>query len=167
MVYEWKDGSRVKAKAQEVGEELERIEYKDAENVVEAARKSNGELHKCFEWNDAKAGQEYRKEQARYILRMIVTEVESKESGETVIVRVRAFESVRFAVSEGSDDAEKTMTYIPIREVLGDKAMREQVIGRLMTTIAEAERTAETYSHIAPELKKTRKKLHEAGETLR
>ncbi len=167
MVFDWKAGARVKANAQKVGEELEAIPLKDADSVVKAARKSKGELHKCFEWDDTKAGQEYRKEQARYILRMIVTEVESTAGGETTIVHVRAFESVRFAVSEENDEGEKAMTYMPIGEVLGDKAMREQVIGRLMTTIAEAEKTAENYAHIAPELKKTRKKLHEAGETLR
>ena len=58
MVYEWKQ-DRFGADAQRVGEELESIEYKDAESVVKAARKSRGELHKCFEWDDAVAGDHY------------------------------------------------------------------------------------------------------------
>ncbi|MGV0982810.1 MAG: hypothetical protein ACOYB0_10665 [Polynucleobacter sp.] len=170
MVYEWKSGSRIKANAQKVGEELEKIECRDARSIVAAARKSKGELHSCFEWDDTKAAEEHRREQARLVLRMIVTPIDVKKGSEVVTTMVRAYESVRFAsIPDDGEEEEpdKAMTYVPTREALSDPDLRQQIINRLDTTIAEAEATAETYSYLAPVLKKTAKKLHEAGGILR
>ena len=164
MVYEWKQ-DRFGADAQRVGEELESIEYKDAESVVKVARKSRGELHKCFEWDDAVAGEEYRKEQARLLMRMIVTVAECETPTGRESVRIRAYESVRFQAPDGN--AERNMTYIPTREVMRDPELREQVMERLRSTINEAETTAETYAYLVPSFKETRKKLAEARETIR
>ena len=164
MVYEWKQ-DRFGADAQRVGEELESIEYKDAESVVKAARKSLGELHKCFEWDDAVAGEEYRKEQARLLMRMIVTVAECETPTGRESVRIRAYESVRFQAPDGN--AERNMTYIPTREVMRDPELREQVMERLRSTINEAETTAETYAYLVPSFKETREKLAEARETIR
>jgi hypothetical protein len=164
MVYQWKQ-ERFKADAQKVGEELEKISVKDASTVVSMARKSKGELHKCFEWDDSIAGEEYRKEQARLVLRMIVTPVDIDNGKETIQVNVRAFESIRFETDEGSN--EKNMTYVPIKEVLNDDAMIEQVISRLRNTIFEAEKTASTYEYLSPCFGSVKNKLHEAMEVLK
>ena len=164
MVYEWKQ-DRFGADAQKVGEELESIEYKDAESVVKAARKSRGDLHKCFEWNDTVAGEEYRKEQARLLMRMIVTVAECETPKGREAVRIRAYESVRFQAPDGS--AERNMTYIPTREVMSDPELREQVMDRIRSTIDEAKTTAEAYSYLVPAFKETRKKLAEARKTIR
>lgn len=165
MVYEWKRGSRISGNAQKVGEELEAIEYKDAASVVKAARKSKGELHKCFEWDDTKAGEEYRKEQARLVLRMIVTPINRETDTDVESVSMRAFESVRFAGPDG--EAEKTMTYIPTREALSDPDLRMQLMDRLEATIADAEQTANTYAYLVPTFRRTKEKLTEARETIR
>lgn len=165
MVYKWKSGSRIKANAQKVGEELEVIGYKDAASVVKAARKSKGELHKCFEWDDTVAGEEYRKEQARLVLRMIVTTLDVESDGQAKTISIRAFESVRFADDEG--DAEKTMTYVPTVEALSDPELRAQVMDRLEGTISEAETTAKMYAYLVPAFKKTKEKLREARATIR
>lgn len=147
MVYHWKDGAREKADAQKVGEELEGIGYCDADSVVNAARKSKGELHKCFEWDDAVAGHEYRKEQARYVLRMLVTPVDVEAvDGDPPQVMMRVYESVRFVADDGSPEA--TMAYIPTREALEDPVMREQVRERLRNTIGQAEATARIYGFV-------------------
>lgn len=170
MVYQWKAGSRIGTDPQKVGAELEKIPLKDASNVVAAARKSRGELHRCFEWDDAKAGEEYRKEQARLILRMLVTPEEREDDGEVVTTMVRAYESVRFATpskESGEDEPDKNMTYVPLKEALSDPELRAQIMGRLDSTISEAQTTAENYSYLAPVLRKTATKLREAGATLR
>ena len=164
MVYEWKKGARLSADAQAVGEELESLEYKTAESVVNAARKSKGDLHDCFEWDDSIAGEEYRKDQARLILRAIVTTIDVKRGEEIESIQVRAYESVRFALDD--ETPEKSMTYIPTREVLKDAQLRAQVIGRLSSTIAEAESTAEAYSYLVPSFAKAKAKLKEAREAI-
>jgi len=164
MVYEWKQG-RFGADPQQVGEELEGIEYKDAASVVKVARKSKGELHKCFEWDDSIAGEEYRKEQARLVMRMLVTTANYETDTGAETVTIRAFESVRYAGIDG--EPEKSMTYIPTREALSDPEMREQVIGRLESTIGEAQTTAEHYAYLVPSFRVTASKLKEARQTIR
>lgn len=164
MVYKWKQ-DRFDAEAQKVGEELERIEYKDAESVVKAARKSKGELHKCFEWDDSIAGEEYRKEQARLVLRMLVVKTNVERGDEVVTIYPRAYESVRYADDEGKP--EKAMTYVPTRKALADPELRAQIIDRLDSTIAEAQKTAEDYSYLVPQFVQTGQKLKEARTTVR
>lgn len=165
MVYEWKTGSRIKANAQKVGEELEKIPVKTAEKVVEAASKrKNSELHKCFTWDDSKAAQEYRLEQARLVLRAVVTVVDVNVGGQVETVKPRAFESIRMV--DELDVSQKSMVYVPTKEALTDDFMRAQVIGRLRDTIGEAEHTVDVYLSMMPELGLTKGKLKEAKDTL-
>lgn len=67
--------------AQTAGKELEKIEARNGEitpiAVVEAARPEDSVLHKCFEWNDEKAAEQYRLSQARNLIRCIVVKPES------------------------------------------------------------------------------------------
>lgn len=162
MVYQWKDGARFGADAQEVGEEIMSIDYRDARSVLDLARESSGELHTCFEWDDPTAAEEYRLEQARNILRMlVVVETVNTPQGPQE-VKFRAFESVRFESTE-----EKTMVYVPTREALADEILRGQVLGRLRDVIAQAEKTAETYSYLVPRLKATLGHLKLARETVK
>lgn len=52
-----------------------------AEEIVAKARNENTELHKFFEWDDTKAGELYRLQQARHLLcnLVFVTETEEEE----------------------------------------------------------------------------------------
>jgi len=58
------------------------------QTLVKEASKNKSPLHNCFEWNDSKAAAEYRKDQARYILRMLVVEIASSTKEEPKHVRV-------------------------------------------------------------------------------
>lgn len=169
MVYDWKNGARISADAQKVGEELEKIEYKDAKTVLEAARKNKrSELHKCFEWDDSQAAEQYRLSQAGLILRALVTNEEVEDEGEIKTVQIRALESVRFESDDSEENTEnKRMTYIPTRAALSTPALREQIMDRLENTISEAETTAKNYSYLVPAFKKTQNKLKEARESIK
>ena len=66
-----------------VGNALEAIRLKyggqlKVEYVIEESKDPKHPLHPIFMWDDAKAGHEYRKEQARYLIR-VVTVVYDKE----------------------------------------------------------------------------------------
>jgi hypothetical protein len=68
--------SAKKADPQEIGAALEKIkaETKDRFNskaIVAAARSPSHVLHKHFEWDNAVAGERYRQEQARELVRVI------------------------------------------------------------------------------------------------
>ncbi len=58
------------------------------EDVVAAARSTRSPLHSHFEWDDTVAAQQYRLEQARYLLRVVVTTVPHTTT------QVRAFVSL-------------------------------------------------------------------------
>ena len=171
MVYKWKDDCRIGADPEKIGAELEMIadEHRTADMVVEFARKNKkSELYSCFEWDDSVAARKHRAEQARLILRMIVTEVECPVRGGMETITVRAYEAVAQTSDEDDEDAPKrqAMVYVPLMDALSDEVYRDQVMGRLRATIAQAEATATKYSKLAPQLKRTAAKLREARETV-
>ena len=84
-----------KANPQIIGEELEKIAQKAGGHltppaVVEAAKDRKNPLHRHFEWDDRKAAENYRLDQARQIVRCIHVENAEAENGAS-----RAFLSVR------------------------------------------------------------------------
>ena len=59
-----------------VNDELEALYQRDGllipEKVVDFARDPHTVLHECFDWNDSSAGEKWRHEQARNIIRVSV-----------------------------------------------------------------------------------------------
>jgi hypothetical protein len=74
--------------------ELERLLKKNGgllkvDMVVDAARNPRSPLHSHFEWDDTVAAEQYRREQARYLIQKCNITIESREA-----VVVRAFVSL-------------------------------------------------------------------------
>ena len=123
MIYKWKQGSKAPVSAQVAGEELERIRTwrngrLDPKDVIEASRDPGAPLHPAFEWNDTKAAAEYRREQAKYLIRSVEVVVEKSADERTPI---RAFVSV-----ERDNDRSYTSTF----HALSDAELRQQVVGQ-------------------------------------
>jgi len=57
--------------------------------IVDRARDESSELHKCFEWDDAKAAMGYRLQQARTVVHVLV--VEEKEPPKDNATPIRFF----------------------------------------------------------------------------
>ena len=75
MIYEWKM-RKYPIPAQSAGEEVERIAAVRAltpEAIVEESKKKDSLLHPVFEWDNHRAGHEWRKQQARIMLGNLVT----------------------------------------------------------------------------------------------
>lgn len=71
--YCWKTGGyNYKADANKIGHEIEKIEIKTPEEIVNYARNEKTELHKVFEWDDKTASELYRKQQATGVLNSLV-----------------------------------------------------------------------------------------------
>lgn len=51
------------------------------ENIVAFARDENTELHKCFQWDDEIAAENWRKQQARMVVASFTVTVETEEHG--------------------------------------------------------------------------------------
>lgn len=108
------------------GRELERIRKKRGElktaEVVEEARPKDAPLHPVFEWRDDVAAEEYRKQQARQLIRgiKVVYDNSGKPSESRMYVNIRQ---------------EERQHYVPAVEAMSDNDMREHVLSRLSATI--------------------------------
>lgn len=92
MAYKWKPGYHARVSAQVAGDvcaDLEQNGELSAANLVEVSRPEDAPLHGAFDWNDAIAGENWRKHQARCIIQSIV--VVSDADNSTASDPVRAF----------------------------------------------------------------------------
>ena len=96
MAYAWKKGYHARVSAQAAAEVCSDLEVQDAlssENLVEVSRPKSAPLHGAFDWDDAVAGENWRKFQAGTIIRslVIVSETDDGVPAEPV----RAFFSIK------------------------------------------------------------------------
>lgn len=123
MIYQWKEGAHVKLDAQAAGEELERIRTwnngrLEAKAVVEASADPGAPLHGAFEWNDRKAADGFRVEQAKYLIRSIGVVVDQSDDEARPI---RAFVSVM---------RDEDRSYTSTAHALADPELRAQVVAQ-------------------------------------
>lgn len=136
MIYKWKTGSKAALPAQLVGDELERIRVRhngrlESEMVVDAAREETSPLHPAFEWNDRRAAEKFRVEQAKYLIRSI----------EVVVVDQPEAQPIRAFVSVVRDE---DRSYTSVSHAMADPDLRQQVLsGALKELVAWRDRYAE------------------------
>ena len=83
-----------RADAEKVYSELETIEEKTPQNIVDYAEAHpDSELYKCFTWDDAKAANEWRKAEARQVVRLLVFAEEETEQPKNIRVLQKASEA--------------------------------------------------------------------------
>ncbi len=154
MVYKWKMPGLYDIPAQAAGEELDRI-YEEkgelqARDVVNESRPETAPLHSLFEWNDPKAAELYRQQQARNIISCIVTVQDSEKSGPT---QVRAFVHV-------------AESYRPTQVVVSKKDLREELVRTALKDAETFQRRLETFSSLRP-IKPLRRTLERTIQQLR
>lgn len=99
MKYTFNKAARINADPQAAGEmceELTRTGGLTAKRLVDANRAKDAPLHKAFEWNDKKAAEKYREDQARYIIRSIQIVREEEEPAEPI----RCFFNIEYTEPE-------------------------------------------------------------------
>lgn len=72
--YCWHTAARIKADANVAGQMFEKLEQTvglTAETLLDANRPEDAPLHDEFEWDDSVAAEEYRKDQARHLIRCL------------------------------------------------------------------------------------------------
>lgn len=125
MTYKWTEGAHIKADAQQVGEALVELQADNGERltprvVVDAARPDGSPLHPCFEWDDVRAAELHREDQARHIVRCI--RVEQPASDNRMEMR-RVFVNVIESI-----DGEDQHGYVSVARVMSDEDLRQQLI---------------------------------------
>lgn len=122
MVFEckWLAGFRCSVKAEVAGQVMQRLESEGRltpANLVEEARPEESPMHKAFEWDDVKAAENYRRQQATQMIRAIVVRESDVVSGGSEAVQVKVF-----------NQSEKGGVYESLRTILLD----EEKSGSLM-----------------------------------
>lgn len=103
-----------KADAEKVYSDLENIEEKTPQNVVDyAAEHPDSELYKCFTWDDTKAANEWRKAEARQVMRTLVYQDDEKEDVPVIRVLQKTEES-----------------YKPVKEIVRNKDEYKELLQR-------------------------------------
>ena len=94
--FRWRDGISYPVGAQQAGEHLEKLEahhgHLSAQIVLDDSKPEEALLHPCFEWDDAKAADKWRKQEARVLIGGLVTvQVAQAPNEDARKVTIRAF----------------------------------------------------------------------------
>lgn len=131
-VYEWAENVRCSGSAQIVGETLMQINEKHGtvkpETVVHEAKRKSHPLHPFFEWDNDKAADEFRKEQARYLIRSvrIIQQVKNEEPK-----LIRVFHNVE-------DTEEIGRGYQPLVHIMNSEDLKQQAISYSIQYLQQA-----------------------------
>lgn len=109
------------------------------EAVVDFAQDENTHLHKCFEWNDSKAANRYRLNQARQQISMYVMVVESPKGP----VKIRAFQSL-------PSDRQSGGGYRKTTDILQDDALVAELVNSAMKDLATVRSRYEAVQALSP-----------------
>ena len=119
-----------KANAEKVYSDIENIAEKTPQNLVDyAAEHPDSELYKCFTWDDTKAANEYRKQEARKVICCLVHVEEDEEETRTI----RVLQNVN-------------QEYKPVREIVRNEDEYAELLKRAKAELASFK---ERYKEIA------------------
>ncbi len=160
--FKWANRVGFPMEAKVAGEYLEKLEEEHsgltAKIVVDDARPVGSLLHPCFEWNDTKAAEEYRMEQARLLMRSIKVVTHIKKGKEEIINEVRLIHHVK----RNKDEESKYHTIYKIAE---DPNSYESILGRAYEELLAWERKYEgllEFQGIYTSIKKVKTKIRKA-----
>lgn len=107
--------------------------------VIEYAKDETTHLHKCFEWDDSKAAEKYRLDQARKQISMYVMVIESPKGP----VQIRAFQSLPSDRTSGGG-------YRKTTDILQDQELVAELVTSAMKDLAIVRSRYEAVSALAP-----------------
>lgn len=148
LTYSWRDGSRVKADPSDAAKVFETIVKRDGaltpQAVVAASKKATAPLHGCFEWDNERAGEAYRMDQARYLIRSHVIIYRQNEGAEPETSR--SFVSLS-ELRMAADETE--YSYRPVTAILKDDVMRSAYLASILREIESFKRRYASINELA------------------
>ena len=127
MIVRLKQGARVKTDAATIFEAVEASKEDgniSLERLVEQAKPKDAPLHKEFTWNDSKAAEKWRLNEARYLVKAI--EIVHENTPPT-----RAWEAVTVAVEQETPTEAKPQVqrvFRSISEIMSDPVQRDELL---------------------------------------
>lgn len=120
---EWKIKGLFKADAGECYEEIKSIgEEVTPQEIVDFAKDKNTELHKCFTWDDTKAANNWRKQEARMVSCNLVVKYVDKDNKK---------ENLRVLVQ-----TERGRSYTPVTRISRDEDKYAEMLRRAKTELS-------------------------------
>ena len=113
--------------AQLVGETLAKMKEETKltpDVIVSEAKKKANPLHKFFEWNDGKAAQKYRLQQARDMI-----------AGVTEVIIIQGTESKQRSFFSVGNRHKSKAEYVTIREAISKKPYRDQLLTQIISQL--------------------------------
>lgn len=142
--YKWKIPMPVPA--EDAANELTRIENSygrvTPERVLDESRDASAVLHPCFEWDDAKAAEGYRLNQARQLIGNIVITIETPDPKPPQYVR--QFVNV-------AEKPRQAGEYVSINVAMSNPDLRAIVLRNAKNELRMFRRKYETYTELAAE----------------
>ena len=145
-------GKRISIMMKSLGREL------TPKDIVDDARNKDSVFHSFFEWNNKKAAEKFRLEQAKYILRSVSVVFVTEDGQKTT---QRAFVNITRKDALG----ESKQVYVNIERALTDADMRKQIIDRALDEALDWQARYKVYTElntISKAIEKTAKKLHKS-----
>lgn len=125
--YEWRKGSRISGvKPEDAAAEFEAIKRKHGslkpEFVVRRAKSKRSPLHRCFDWDNRQAAEQWRLHQARTLIQSLTIRVLVDPKSE------REFEAVRAYVTV--EHEEHGSSYVHLVDAMRNEDWRSQMLER-------------------------------------
>lgn len=151
MKVEYKETNKITNQVISKVLEIQKTKGLTPENIINEARNRNSPLHSIFEWDDSKAGEKWRLQQARVFINEIKVIVDSKE--------YFAFENVSVSVQSpnNSEEVIESREYKPIVEIINNEDLRQQVIRSALNNLSYWEEQNAKYEELSPIISTARK----------
>lgn len=163
--YHWAKGCRIAKKTLEpnvAGETLEGLQRANggrltARIVVDAARPIDAPLHPVFEWDDLKAAELYREDQARHVIssiRVMQPRTDPREAPQTFHAYVSLVENI---------GGEAQRAYVPMARVFEDADLLKQAIEAAADELRAFEDRYKEFDAIARAARTAREQIESAA----
>lgn len=162
MVYKWAPHASINkalknADPQKIGQQVEQIQRErggnfEAVDLVNEARPKNSVLHDVFEWDDTEAAEQYRIQQARHLLSVLVVETELPDHEK---VTHRVFVSITERGETG---------YSSLAHVMTDEALRRQFLTKLLNQLNAWQEQCKQYQDLAELMTPIKEKVEQELE---
>lgn len=164
--FKWAPGSRLsekKAPAQLVGQELDALQQANggrltARIVVEAARPIESPLHPILEWDDVRAAEMYREDQARHVLASIRI-VQPRTDPRQAPTMIHAYVSLTEDVG-----GEQQRAYVPVARMFEDADLLKQAVERAAAELRSFEDRYAEFEAIARAARQAREAIEKATQ---
>ena len=93
--------------------------------LLDVAKNPESQLHQYFTWDDTEAARKYREAQAYELIRRVKVTIETHDAKE---ITVRAFWPVKQVERDGTINAGRPGSYLPLADAMRDEGALAQII---------------------------------------